>query len=462
MKKKKWNPIGWILLAVVLYLLISLAVVPSFQKKLKTPLPEIRVQDTADAQERVLCIDDNEEALIRRLQVIESAQKELIFTTYSFKKDESGLDVMAALLHAAERGVNVRILVDGFSNLTDLHSSAHFKALAASPNVTVKFYNKVNPFQIWTTNYRMHDKYVVADDRVYILGGRNTRNVSLGAYQEQHDVDRDVLVYCENPDARSSLGDVKAYFESVWALPCSQTVAGGKHQDEESLMQLRQRYEKLQEQYPQAFEIPDWHRETVATGGIALLTNPIEPENKEPVLWNQLCSVMENGKDILVQTPYVVCNRTMYEDLTRLNQNGRQVGIITNAVETGANPSCCADYINQKGKLRNTGCRIYEHAGEHSVHAKTVLVDDRISIIGSFNFDMRSAYLDTEMMLVIDCPELNAQLRETMADTMAQSRWVAEGETVLGSRFQTPEMGLGKHLLYGLLRVLTLPVRHLL
>lgn len=45
---------------------------------------------------------------------------------------------------------------------------------------------------------------------------------------------------------------------------------------------------------------------------------------------------------------------------------------------------------------------------------KSILIDDNISVIGSFNVDMRSVYLDTELMLVIDSREINSQLNEAM------------------------------------------------
>jgi phosphatidylserine/phosphatidylglycerophosphate/cardiolipin synthase-like enzyme len=56
------------------------------------------------------------------------------------------------------------------------------------------------------------------------------------------------------------------------------------------------------------------------------------------------------------------------------------------------------------------------------MHTKSILIDDRLSLIGSFNWDMRSVYLDTELMLLVDCPALNAALRERTEEMMRQSR----------------------------------------
>ena len=55
-------------------------------------------------KEKILCIDNNLDALIWRLRVIEAAKKELVFVTFDTEDDLSGRALMAALLHAAERG----------------------------------------------------------------------------------------------------------------------------------------------------------------------------------------------------------------------------------------------------------------------------------------------------------------------------------------------------------------------
>ena len=92
-----------------------------------------------------------------------------------------------------------------------------------------------------------------------------------------------------------------------------------------------------------------------------------------------------------------------------------------------------------------------------------MLIDDHLSLVGSFNFDMRSAYLDTELMLLIDSPELNGHLRSMAQDNMAQSRHVfPDGSEVPGADFQPREMPWSKQLTYGLIRLISLPFRPLL
>ena len=72
------------------------------------------------------------------------------------------------------------------------------------------------------------------------------------------------------------------------------------------------------------------------------------------------------------------------------------------------------DYKKNKGRILGTGVQIMEYDGGISYHGKCFVIDDRLSAIGSFNWDMRSAYLDTELMLVIDSEPVNEALREAM------------------------------------------------
>ena len=394
-------------LALLLFLIGSLTIPPRLQKEVSQEFLDTLAappKAVGTGTERVACIDDNEKALLWRLRTMEAASQELILSAYGMNEDDSGLDIMAALLHTAERGVRVRILVDGLSEFLDLRSSKPFQALAASPQVEVRIYNPVSLLKPWRLNYRMHDKYLAADDTVYILGGRNIKNLSLGDYQEKKDHDRDVLVYSTQPSSLDSIHQVKDYFESVWSLETTEPFPAPETPDEAQLELLRQRH-----------------------------------------------------------TPYLICNQAMYQDLAALTAAGKEVSIITNAVESGANPWGCADYMNQKQKIRQTGVHLYEYLGDHSAHRKTVLIDDHLSLVGSFNFDMRSAYLDTELMLLIDSPELNGHLRSMAQDNMAQSRHVfPDGSEVPGADFQPREMPWSKQLTYGLIRLISLPFRPLL
>lgn len=423
--------------------------------------------DIDRTQERILSIDDNREALLWRLRLIEAAREKIVLVTFDFGDDSSGQDVMAALLHAANRGVAVRILVDGMNGQLKLWGSDHFQELAEHENVEAKLYNPVSLLKPWKANYRMHDKYLIADDFAYILGGRNTNDLFLGEYVEKYNEDRDILVYESVSGQGNSYGQLQKYFEEIWMQDCCKDyrriplINRGKREKEEA--DLEQHYVSLRECYPEVWEKTDWEKETEPVRSMELYTGSVKPENKAPVLWKKMLGDMEEGKDILIQTPYMICSKEMYRDLAGLVENNSKVQILLNAVESGTNPFGCTDYLNQKKKIQKTGVDTYEYLGEQAMHTKTILIDEDISIVGSCNADMRSIYLDTEMMLVIDSPGLNAELRRQADKLMKQSRHILPDGTVQdGENYHPVTQSAEKAAVYAVLRVVTLPLRHLL
>ena len=452
--RKRLSVITAALLAVFLFQLLSVMLPPLFlPNPRQIPAPALPRQ----AGERVCSIDDNQDALLWRLRLIQSAQQELLFTTFDLKDDDSGRDLMAALYDAADRGVEVKMVLDGFHAFLNLRHNPRFQTLAAHPNVQAKFYNPVHLLEPWKYNYRMHDKMIVADGERYLLGGRNSRNVSLGNYQEKGDVDRDILVV--SPEKSGSVREVQDYFQSLWELPASKRRPGRFRRKEAD--GLLERFRALHTVYPQAFTPTDWTAQTVPAA-VSLLHNPIQVGNKVPVLWQQTVALMEKGSEVIVQTPYLICNGQMKEDLTRLCADA-PVTVILNAPECGANIFGTADYQSQRPRLQQAGLSLHERLGPRSSHRKTVLVDHRLSLVGSFNFDVRSAHLDTETMLLIDSPELNRQLRREALQELDCSRsFGPDGAALPDPDCQVPRLSAGKRLLQGLLKFVVLPFRHLL
>lgn len=447
----------------LLFIIVSCTVPPAFHREArKESLSEYRSQGFAG--ERVLCVDDNMDALLWRLRIIEQAKEEIILSTFDFADDKSGRTVMSALYAAAERGVRVRILVDGLNGEMKLVGNECFETLCAHSLVEAKIYNKINLLAPWTVNYRMHDKYLIADKEVYILGGRNTRDLFLGEHPDVYNVDRDILVYRDGGGEDSSVYALVGYFERVWSETCNYGIAGDIKPSliDSGKEKLSKKYAEAKELYPDAFSFDAWSESTYAADSVSLLFGETHNGNKAPLVWESICEAAKGGSEILIQTPYVVCSDEMYGDLAELCRESR-VAIITNAVESGANPWGCTDYMNQKKNILKTGSEVYEYMGEQSLHAKTVLIDDSISIVGSYNLDMRSTYLDTEVMLVIKCKELNAELREKLTDCMDSSKRVLpDGTEIPGVEYRERAIEFPKSLWYLVLRIAMIPLRHLL
>lgn len=415
-------------------------------------------------KERILCIDQNMDALIWRLRVIEAAKKELVFVTFDTEDDLSGRALMAALLHAARRGVKIRMLIDGISGRLHQKKNDCFMVLANAQNVEARFYNPLTMKNRKSASYRMHDKYLIADDYLYILGGRNSNDLFLGNFRDKYNVDRDILVY-EEQKTDTSLCQLKEYFEQIWALTTNGIFARSMKEEvrKRGEEKLQKHYRMLQREYPEAFEQPEWEKVTMAVDGMRLLSNPVEASFKEPRLWEQLSEYMNQGQKIFINTPYFICDDRMYEELSYLCSSGKQVQMMTNGVENGANLAGCVDYLNERPKILQMGMEVYEYHGGQSVHRKTVLVDQDISIVGSFNFDMRSTYHDTELMLVIKSRELNQQLREVVRRDMEVSNHIMpDGTERQGKHYRKASISRRRKATYHMLRPVLKPIRHLL
>ena len=126
-------------------------------------------------------------------------------------------------------------------------------------------------------------------------------------------------------------------------------------------------------------------------------------------------------KDVTIQTPYAVFSKDMYKGMEELTGKVPNVEMLVNSTAVGDNFIASSDYTRNRSKVLKTGPRVYEFFGDHSCHGKSIAIDDRLSVIGSYNFDMRSTYLDTETMLVLDSPELNRELRTNMDKLKDQS-----------------------------------------
>lgn len=454
-RRKKLRYLKKAFLLWLVYAVVCAVIPPLFHKNAE--YRETAQHDGRGQQERVRSIDNNRDALLWRLRLIEEAQESVVLCTFDFRDDDSGRDIMAALYQAAKRGVDVRIMVDGINGMLYLAGNSNFRELAEHENVQVKLYNPINLLTPWKVNYRMHDKYLIADDFAYILGGRNTNNLFLGEYADSYNEDRDILVYESAAGEGKSYLQLREYFEKIWNLPCAKSYERPAYRKGD----LEDHYRELKKRYSEAFEEIDWEKETVEAKEIELCTNKMEPENKQPLLWKRLMAELSQGEDILIQTPYIICSRDMYRDLTDLSPYGTE--IITNAVESGANPFGCTDYLNQKRNIYRTGVHVYEYLGEQALHTKTILMGENISIVGSCNLDMRSVYLDTEMMLIIESEELNRQLRSQAEELKEQSRHVyPDGTAADGEKYNPLKQGIGKKIFYGVLRMVIIPFRHLL
>lgn len=386
--------------------------------------------------DRALVIEDNTEALVERLRMIERADERIILSTFDFRADDSGKAVLAALLNAAKKGIDIKILVDGYSALMYMRNDSYFMALSTLNNVEIKIYNPIDILKPWKIMGRLHDKYIIIDSELYLLGGRNINNNFLT--NDGHiNYDRDILVYNTKPDTKeSSIFKLYDYFNEIWNMKeCihyhDEAKKASKKKVIAAKVELENIYKQNMAKYPFLSEDYDYTANTYKVNKISFLTNPTHIRAKEPTLFYSLVRLMENAKnEIKIHTPYIICNDMMYEAFEDICDGNVEVTLMTNSPANNDNPFGASDYIIHKEKILKTGLNIYEYEGGISYHGKSITIDDNISIIGSFNMDLRSVYLSTEIMLVADSEDINNQLKNYMETYEANSAYVVDANRV--------------------------------
>lgn len=412
-----------LLLAFLMYVVIGGVVPflhhPDVSQTKKEAVESTQFYSDSAGPDRATIIEDNEEALKMRLRVIKDAKKTLILSTFDFRSDDAGKDILAALLNAADRGVKVEIFADGFNSIIQMENNDYFYALSSNKNIKIIIYNQVNILIPWNGLGRMHDKYVIADDSLYILGGRNTFGYFLGDYAGHKNYDRDVLVY-NTGSKDSSIYQIKDYYKKITSQKCCSVFhynesLGEKNSVKKAEQELKNRYESLENKYDKFLaENYDYKANTYETNKINLLSNPTSLYSKQPTVYYGLMYLAKNAKkEVKIHTPYIICNDYMYNELKNIKV---PTTIMTNSAENNGNIFGAVDYLNHKKDIINTGVTIKEYEGGISYHGKSMTIDDDIAIVGSFNMDMRSAYIDTELMLVINSKDINKQLKASMEE----------------------------------------------
>lgn len=425
--------------------------------------------------DRAALVADNAGALDTRLKIISEAQDRIIFTNFDIRDGESGRDIAAALLDAADRGVQVQLLSDGLNGLIQMEFNPMWQTLGAHPNAEIRFYNTPNLLMPWTFNGRMHDKYIIVDDRLLLTGGRNTFDKFLGNYLPDSEKSYDLEVLFYNTAAGtdgsggSIISQVEDYFRSVWESADTKThidgapLIGGAAEGEAEA--LRERWARWRESRPDLFAgQSDYTSVTVPLDGVTLITNPIHILSKEPMVWWQLQQLMEGAEErVYLQTPYAVCNEAMYTGLARVAAKDIPFAMQVDSTGVGDNFMASSDYTFNKQRVLDTGVTVWEWFGDYSSHGKSLLIDDDLAAVGSYNLDMRSTYIDTEMMFVIHGEAFNALLEEYLMEMEADSLQAAGVDGYVPKDGLVPwDNGDWKHVLFPVTSVLFQPFRFLL
>jgi len=388
-----------------------------------------------------LLLENNAEALRWRLALIDEARHSLDVQYYLWYGDDSGSLILKRVLDAAKRGVRVRLIADG---ILLVGAGENLAALETHPNVEVRIFN---PFEqkrlgrkkkkqqtLERFNYRMHNKIMVADNRMTILGGRNLGNNYFGLHYSYNFLDLDVLGV--GPAARLMSKIFDHFWNSKWVVPgyaYAYDVPQGRMQElGQSLNRFLQQSEVLQ-YFP--LDRQNW------TQRLAALTTQLHPgvagkvydKLEEDVISQRMATeIPEFTKtaqhEVLINNAYLIPDEEMLASARQLVQRGVKFRIITNSLASQDVPAVNSHYGPMRKPILEAGVDLYELrpdaevkaevdtmpvvSGFVGLHTKAAVVDRSRVFIGSFNLDPRSRNINTEMGILIDSPELGQELAD--------------------------------------------------
>lgn len=455
----------------IIYLLIFGVIIYPFYKPHETDyLKNNKVErffGENTGQDRVALVEERYYSGITRINLIENAKESLDISYFSMKGKISPKIFLGCILDAANRGVKVRVLFDGkFHNLKkDLKDVKY--AFYSHPNIELKFYEPFNLFTPWVWNNLLHDKFIIADNKIAMIGGRNIGDEYFAPenYDGVITEDRDVIILnTDNENFQTSaVYQIKQYFDYVWnhkfsKNPIKQLSNNKKIKGEEVTQHLNDYIANLKDTNPEIFNNNyDWYKISVPTNKVTLIHNPIERFNKEPWCWYEITNLMKaSKKSIFIQSPYIIPTKLMQKNLDFKELLSKDICMLTNSIASTPNYLAYSGYLKFRKDIVDAGARVYEYQGAGSIHAKTYIIDDRISLVGSFNLDSRSAYLSTETLVVIDSEEFTKVLKDEIQNQIDKSLLVGKDYSYIkNSKVNEREVSIVKSSIIYVLHLIT-------
>lgn len=445
-----------------------------------TPLGRIAAASLADApggDTGFRLLPSGEMAFDARLALAEAATRSIDAQYYHIHADTAGAAFLAALRDAALRGVRVRLLVD------DYHAGELYlllRGLAAFPNVEVRLFNPL-PARYGTpirrmlmslheyarVNHRMHNKLFVADNQFAVYGGRNIADEYFTRHGQANFIDLDVL------SAGAVVRELSASFDRYWNSEQVWALEQRLHALERAMEPAERRADfdmRLKEIAGPPPNVPPRDhlgqstvRAQIAQGRLQLLPGTArvhdDPPDKVggPVDTNKATRAMRAKLDVIagareevvVVNPYFLPGPVGLRMMREAQQRGTRVLIVTNSLGSTDEPLVYRAYSRYRPEMLKLGVQLYEFAPElvrrsdrfgafgkstPRLHAKVVGVDRRWMVVGSVNLDLRSAVLNTELGVTIDCAALTRQalslLRADAFASMYRLQLGEDGQTV--------------------------------
>lgn len=404
-----------------------------------------------------IILRDGQDALRERLHIIDLADHSIDTQYFLWNNDESGRILLKKIIDAANRGVQVRILIDGFSIADHI---GMFVLADQHKNISVSIYNPFIArtgfgrvldliFDFDRLNQRMHNKTLTVDNVVTVTGGRNIGNAYFSIDKEVEFRDADVLsIGAVVPQVIQSFND---YWNESSAIPIRKlslartylkendtTIEQLLTDDDTNLLNkpLLNDYRNIYQHLIKVNHSLVWSPTTFVADRPGKRRNQDIDTPKEVAL-KLATLVNQTEQEVMIESAYFVLNDLALKIFKQTQNRGVRIQVLTNSMASNNLLPNHASYARVRKEIIANNIELYElkpsandctnfvrNKGRCTknnnvvLHAKTAVFDDSTIYIGSMNFNLRSAFLNTESAIFIDSPELNQQLRRQIKKNM--------------------------------------------
>jgi len=401
-------------------------------------------------------LDGSQEGLQWRLALIDSATTSLDIQTYLWYPDFSGRLVLERAVHAANRGVKVRMIVDDLL----LHGLDQMVVnLVLHPNIEFRIFNPWGDREsllsrarealarLERLNTRMHDKLLIADGRAAIVGGRNIGDHYFGISEVYNFHDTDLLGFGYIGLEANDMFD--RFWNGEWVLPAERLKT---EPDSKKATIAWTRMQAVSEIAPELASISrkpqDWTAEfdqlvpDLRVGRSELVYDEADAEQiKQNVASSMFNFFKLAEEELLIMNAYIIPSQPALNFMQSLTDRGVEVKVLTNSLASHDVPAVNSHYEPWRDDFINAGVALYELRSDPAIkaelvdvppadsaftglHSKTAVVDRRYVFVGSMNLDPRSANINTEMGAFVESPELAEDLARVIERNMeGQNAW---------------------------------------
>lgn len=330
------------------------------------------------------------------LSAISGAKSHIHLEYYIYGDDETGKSIADLLIKKALEGVEVRFIYDDFGShkldkkfikrMTD-------SGVRAFPFYKIKLYALANRL-----NYRNHRKIIVIDGNISFIGGINISNKYRNDTKAKDDLYwRDTHLMIEGP----ATFYLQYLFLSDWNFCSKQHV------------QFRADY------FPTPNENNEINNELIQIA-------PSGPDSPLPVILYALIEAIGNAREqILITSPYFIPGESLMDALVIAAKSGVEIKLLIPGISDSkmVNTAARAHYT----ELLQHGVKIYQYE-KGFVHAKTMVIDDNLAIVGSANMDYRSFDLNFEVNAMLYSIEIAAELQKAFYEDLIESTEINAAE----------------------------------